>query len=537
VSDINLTRGDIAEQDFRRHNPASGSTQQTFSRLNSTGGTTGGYKALCAASIPMLDAALVSGARSPFEPIADTQAAKHVEACVMDVRKKQGQYYNFEAMGGIPGFGIPLADASKNTELLNYILAQIVSDLRPFPGILFPGFYWEFAEVGGNMPTFNGIPNLVLTGSAYLRRNDNASINKHLLNIQDCPGFKIIDLSIDRNLTTGSGVGVRVTASAEQEIGGIYFVNTKFLGGNANISMEGDATHFITGYWIKDCQFVGSSGVNVEVIGGGSGHIIGNEFLSSGTGILKTSAGGAMLLGNSEITGNVFRATGQGISVSRTGTYSSGTHRGLTLRGNKMANGVVSITGVNQVEISSTQIDTGNITVTFDSNMTTGADRLKLLDNDVSGSTSHGISVIGSSCTLTGFQIRGGTIRNCNRRGISMTFSTGVARGGSITDVSIIDVSRENLGTLYDGITLVEGNASGGVQDTTISNNVIRNYSTPKIERGIDCPNGGGLTDRIIVGTNFIKGWNTADVRIRGAGSLDVAAIAGFGNCDGGTGV
>lgn len=538
----------ISAEDLARHDPASGSTTQTFNRTSrANSAATVARTRLNASHVPLLDAALVPGARTPFDVLADTLAAKQVEAALLEVTKHQTAYKNFEKYGGIPGTGISAGDAVINTQIWNKILVDIAAEGRTQPGILFPHTY-EFMETGGAMPTITAVPNITLVGAgvaAGMRRNAGASTALHLLDAIDCPGFVATNMLFDRNGTAGVGVAVRLSANAEQETGNVYIISCDIRGGSQNLQAGVSASPLtFTNYWISGNRFGEASSQNVAIAGGQGGHITGNEFSVAGTGLSLTSTGGNVYLADTEIVGNVLRASGQDISVVRSGAFSSARHRGLTLRGNKLLAGSILMQGINQPEIASSVLSGGSIIVFLDM---ANADSLKLLDNDIAAAATSGLNVVGVGSTLTGFDIRGGTIRNCTQRGILISFAAAVARAGRITGVSVIDCSRHDSdATDFSGITLLPGDAAGGVQDTVIDNNVIRCYSATSVNAnkhayGVE-EVAGGQNNRNMIGRNFIKGYVTADVLLSGAASLDEVARltlldAQFGRYDGGVAV
>lgn len=533
----------ISAEDWQRHNPAAGPGTQTFTRRKRTNpAATEAVIAVAADWIPVLDAPILTGANTPFEAIADTLATKHTENCLKDVRKHQAGFKNFRTCGGIPGNAVSVASAAKNTELFQFLLTEMNAD--DVNGIVFDTTFL-FSENAGAMPTINGFPNVVLLGVAGggMKRHGSASDAMNLLTVIDCPGAKFVEMTFDRNGTTGAGNGIAFSASAEQDIGGVYFLNNLFIGGNKSLSAGVTvATFFMSTYWVIGNRFAGAATANCEILGGSGGHILNNDFSTSGDGLSLVCGGGALLLSNVEILGNTFGANSQGISVVRSGVYNANNHKGLILRGNRLSgtSASINIQGVNRVEVSSSEILSGALNITFD--MLT-AETLKLLDNNISNPSGVGMAVIGNVCTLTGYQIRGGTIRNCLNQGLSLLFSGAPIRGGTIAGISIIDCSRYNGGlTQYSGILLGAPDAAGGVQDTIVENNIIRCYSATGLGNkhlyGVE-EQAGGVSNRNMIGPNFIKGFMTADVLVTGALSLDVvgtvaATIANYIRFDGG---
>lgn len=527
------------------HDPASGSAAQTFNRTTSTGGTTPITK-MSAAAVTVRDAAIVTGANTPFDEITDSIAAKTVEACLADIRKNTGELKNFDHYGGIAGAGISAANAAKNTE----VLAQIVSDITAdgqVNGIFFPGSQYEFMEFGGNMPRIASRPNIRFVGTGagtIFQRNTNGTTNQDLMTFVDCPQAQIADIWFERAGTTGTGSCLRFSGSATTDIGNIKVLSCYFGGGAGQIVMQNAAANgIISTYWITNCTFGTPSANSISVVEGAYGHILANDFLGGGAGISVTSAGGAnSRLLDSEIVGNIFRTAGQTITVTRSGVYNASNHRGLTVRGNKITSGNMAITGVEEVEVLENKVYAGQITVICDMATATNP---RIIGNTAKGATGAGIQLIGVNSTINGFEVSGNHVQNATQQGILIAPATTPARCGVISNNRVIDCSRENSGvTDYSGIYLFGPDAGGGVIDSIVEHNVIRCFSFTAGGNGHDfgVDEQGGVSNRNMVGPNFIKGYISADVRVSGAGSLDVvaavtASVATYARFDGGAAV
>lgn len=541
------TREKIGKEDFDFHNPANGTAAQTFNRTTSTGGTTPITK-ISAQDIPLRDAVTVAGALTPFEALADTAAAKNVELALADVRRNISTYKNFEYYGG--STVNDAATAIKNTEVFQKIVTDIIAEGREGAGIYFPGRIYRFKESGGSMPTINGVSNVTLVGAGFgtlLQRETSANTALNLFTFIDCPGLRIVDIGIDRNGIVGFGNAVHITNSAVAEIGNLYILNTRIVGGASNVSISPAAASSATHVWISGNFFDQASAANVSLQSSQSVHVLSNNYGVTGTGLsITSSGGGGAVLGDIEINGNVHLGTNSDINIMRIGVWAA-IHKGVTISNNKMTAGDILVQGVDDVGMFTNNLYSGRISVILD--MATSKN-LRILDNNVNGAVGNGIAVTGISCTLTGFQIHGGTVSNATQRGILLQFNGAVARGGTIKGVSVIDCSRQDggVGTDFSGIVLdPAGSAIGGVQDSIIEGNIIRCYS-------VTAPSGnmhnyaveevaGGASNRNMIGPNFTKGYIQATENlVTGAASLDVVAavtvaVATYARFDGGAAV
>lgn len=521
-------KGRIAKTDIAWHVPGTDGTAETnFNRTNSSGGSSAKTK-VSAQCVPLLDAPIVSGARTPFESLVDSAAAKTVELALADIRKNIPHYKNFDHYGG--STTNDAATAVRNTQVFQKIVTDILAENRTGSGIFFPGFRYYFKESAGAMPTMNGVAKPTLVGAGFgsvLLRETSASTALNLFNFIDCNGLRLADLGIDRDGTAGLGNAVNITNNAEQEVGDIYFLNTSIVGGLSNVSVVLAGPSLATNVWLSGNFFNNSSGANVSLQSCQRVHVLSNNFGLTGNGLSVTSNGGSTVLGDIEIDGNVHLGANSDINVTRTGVWNA-IHKGLTISNNKLTAGDIIVQGVDDVGLFTNNLYSGRISITFD--MLTSKN-LRLIDNNVNGAVGSGITVTGATCTLTGYQIRGGTISNATQRGILLTFSGAPIRGGTISGVSIIDCSRQDggVGTDFSGICLdAPGGGAAGVLDSIIEGNIIRCYSVTapsgnKHAYGVE-EVAGGASDRNMIGPNFIKGYVTADVLLSGANSVDVVA-------------
>ncbi len=538
----------LGVEDITRHDPAAGPTTQFLNRDSRLAGGTVPITKVSAASIPVLDAAVVSGANTPFDEIADTQAAKHVEACLADIRKNYAELKNFDHYGGIAGSGISAADAQKNTEVFNKILTDMVADGQ-VNGIFFPASTYEFMEFGGFMPKVDQYPNLRLVGTGFascLKRNTSAVTNQNLLSIIDSPDVTVADLFIDRNGTAGTNGALAFTGFGVQPIGGVKVLNCYISGGQLGLVL-GSAGFQMDNFWVSGCTFGATSSLNMEAFAASNGHILSNQLQGGGTGILIASAGGADLLRDIDVVGNVLTGTGMDLSVIRGGVFAAASHRGVNVLGNRLTAGNIAITGIDSPDVSGNKLAAGKIAVTMDAAMVT-AKNVRLAGNEVVGATGPGILLAGSGTAIEGFEISGGKVESATQQGIAIQCAGALAKWGRIAEVLVLNCSREDAAaTDYSGILLdCPGGGGAGVFESIIVNNIIRCTTVTSVNGnkhlyGVE-EKAGGSSNKNMIGPNFAQGYVTADVLLSGAASLDYVARmtlldALFARFDGGAAV
>ena len=159
------TRKYLGKEDITFHDPATGTAAQSFTRSASDPlAADVNVTKVSALDIPLRDAVVVAGAATPFEGLADTQAAKNVETALADIRKNIPHYRNVEHYGMVQGDNSN-AVAEKNTAVWNKIIADIgatgLSD-----GIFFPGGAWYFKDTAGTeVLSGAGLSNIKVVGT------------------------------------------------------------------------------------------------------------------------------------------------------------------------------------------------------------------------------------------------------------------------------------------------------------------------------------------------------------------------------------
>lgn len=522
----NVTMGLRGKEDISWHDPASGTTPQTFTRPNSNPALADvAVTKPSAADLPLLDAPVISGAATPFEMLADTQAAKNVETALALVRKNMDMKKNFESYGGVPGTGVSDAVAQKNTDVFNQIVADLAAETR-YNGILFPGTAYRFKDTGGTaILTLDAMPiTLIGAGSqALLQAQPSSTAGFPLLKVIDGTGFRLVDLKLDRNGAGADSLRMEVSATPLQDV---KLLNCNFTNGLRNVQIVGGGTTAEKDFWIAQCFFANSSTLNLSLVNISGTHILDNTFSGTGTGLQHLGSGVSNAMRDVLIQGNLFSGASQAIDVTRLDIYSATNHRGVRIILNTVLTGNIGVVGMNHVLAMANTLYAGRVSINFD--MAT-AQRLQLLFNQVQGATLPGIEVVGTNTTLEGFEIIGGSVRDCNQEGIKIDFAGAPAKWGRIENVLVHNCSREDTGaTDYTAILLNAPDAAGGVQETMVQNNVIRSTSVTAgnsnmHKYGVE-EKAGGVSDKNFIGPNFIKGYTTADVLISGANSVDVVA-------------
>lgn len=509
-----LKRGAIGKEDFTFHNPATGTAVQTFNRLTSTGGTTP-ITAISAENIPLRDVPHVTGAFSPFETLADTQAAKQIEAALAVLRKEQVQMHNFEHKGGQAGSGVSAAVASKNTDVLNQIFADIGTSGRT-NGVFFPGATYEFLESGGNMPVATGRSGIVLMGTglgALLKQHSTSAPGNYILEFVDCSNIVLADLAFQKNGTVANAnVRFRSTGAAYNNIIVDHIQTTS--GGNG-LTVEGPAAG-MSGLWINRSTFQSTSAHGLLLINVQNAQIQANTVLAT-LGILASCSGGAAPLQDLNFTANILGGvTSQDLIVARTGTYTGNIHRGVTCIGNRISDGQISISGMNEVEASSNIIYSGQMIVNM-TDMTT-ATGLKAIANRVIGSSGYavGLAVQGSNTTLDGFLLGWNVFMNQTQQAMVVDFATSPASLGLIVANNVRNASRRDSdATDFSGI---QAKGTGGVRETQVVHNTIRCNALTGVNSNrhlYGYEELGGSTANIVA-WNYIKGYLTAATLLAG---------------------
>lgn len=544
----NVTMGLRGKEDLSRHDPASGTGVQTFTRPNSNPSLADVVVTkVSAADIPLLDAAVVAGGATPFEALVDTQAAKNAETALALIRKNAPFYKNFETYGGVPGTGLSDGIALKNTEVFNKILTDLASEAPArYNGIYFPGAAYSFKDFAGTaILTMDTMPVTLLGAGSQTQLIAQASSTAAfpLLKVIDGNGVRLVDIKFDATAATRNACDFIVSATPVQDV---KILNCFFSNGNYNLRFIGGGTTAEKDAWIAGCRFSQSTTYNLAVENVSGTHVLDNTFEGTGLGLIHQASGGANAMRDVLIQGNVFAGANQGIFVNRTGTYSAANHKGIRVILNQITAADITIVGMNHVLCQTNTMYAGGITVSFSDGMVT-AQRCQVFGNHVIGRIGPGIVVAGVNVTVEGFEIVGGSVRDCTQEGIRITCAGAPAKWGRITEVLVHNCSRQDSSaTDYTAILLEAPNAGGGVQETIVSNNIIRSTSVTGVNSnmhkyGVE-EQAGGVSNKNMIGPNFIQGYTTADVITSGVASLDVvaaltAAAATYSRFDGGPAV
>lgn len=541
------TRGLVGKEDISFHDPlTTGGVVQTFNRTTSTGGTTPITK-LSADHVPLRDVAVVAGARTPFYGLDAGVGTNHyVEDALADIRKNIPHYRNVEHYGMVPGDSTN-AVAEKNTAVWNKIIADIAASGNP-DGIFFPGGQWYFKDTAGSEVLSGGDQaNIKVVGTgpgSALLANAGATAAFPLLRWLDCAGVTLLDLQFARQAATADCV---VLAASTIQLANLRIASCTFSSGDRNLLIDGGGTTSDKDIWLQECTFTtaGAASYNLAITGCSYTHVNDNTFAGTGVGMHHFVTAGTEAMRDIRITGNIFQTAGMNCNVTRTSTYSATNHRGVTIADNRLAGGDIAIVGMNRVLLQLNKLYAGKVSISC-ATMTT-AQGLQLIGNEIVGGTGPGINITGSSTTIEGFEILGGSIANCTQQGIMVSTAGAPAKWGRIQGVAILNCSREDSGvTDYSGIKFNAADASGGVTESLVVDNVIRCTSVTAINSnkhlyGVE-EAAGGVSDKNMIGPNFIQGYVTADVLVSGAASLDVvaavtASVATYARHDGGAGV
>lgn len=539
----------IASDDLNLDTPGSGaSAAGTFTRKLSDG-TTGNnpntglpWNKFGADAVPHRDEAVVSGGGQPFARVS--AASRNSEMLMRDIRINTPDMVNFEGYGGIAGSGISDTNAAKNTQIFDKILADIASGA--VNGIYFPGRRYEFMEWAGSVQhtpntglyaahilPMAGISGLKLKGAGEgattLAANSNANTAFHLFYVPDVSDIVFEDMKMDLTSSSTNGSCVYVA--------GLAAIPSRFAfrrvnvqnGSVGSIRLIGSTNFPIQTYWIEDCTFADTkvgSGLFCQAVTGGT---IENNFFSGAVndGIIMTTTGGANApLNTMIIRGNRFQGTLQDIYITRSGAYDGTVHKDFKIVDNQISNGDVRLSGINEWQVNGNQFYNGGIRADFQG--MTGAHNLHMLENLIEGGNAFGsgIRLLGNGVTISGYQIRGGRIHNVDQYGVDLLCENGAFRRGHISDLYVLNCSREDTGTTdYSAIRLHETASTGSHYGTTICNNILWQTAATstngnKQTYGIEMTNNGGATDRCLVHDNQVAGWTTAAYLLRGTNTI-----------------
>jgi hypothetical protein len=534
------TRKYLGKEDITFHDPASGTAAQTFARPASNPSDPDvDVTKLSAQDIPLRDAVVVTGAATPFEALADTQVAKNVETALADIRKNIPHYRNVEHYGMVPNDSTASV-AEKNRAVWNQIISDL-SNAGVGDGIFVPSFYYVKDDgTGGEILDGNGLPNITLTGAgpgSSLIGQAASTAGYPLLRWDDGYGLRISDITLNRN---GAGAECFRMASSATQLNSVRLLGCQFSSGSTNVLIDGSGLTTDTDFWISRCIFGNAASYNINIDGCSDTHITDNTFTGTGIGVVHSGTGAANAMRNVLIQGNILKTAGMDILVSRSGVYTAANHKGVSIIDNRLEQGQVAVINMNRVLCQLNKLYAGGIQITF--NTMTTAQGLQLIANEITGRTGSGISITGASTTIEGFEILGGSISNCTQSGILVQTSGAPAKWGRIQGVGIFNCSREDAATEYSGIHFNPADAAGGVMESVVVDNVIRCTAATA---GGNLPlygvqeAAGGVSNKNMIGPNFIQGYSTADVLISGAASLDVvaavtASVATYARFDGG---
>lgn len=514
---VTYTKALLGLQDLSRHDPATdGTTATTVNRLTSTGGTTPITK-LQASAIPLLDAAVLAGSLTPFEALADTQAAKNVEIALQTLRKQQYPVYNFGFYGGIEGTGTSQANSDQNRLLFN----QLVSDIPSTGGVIFfPPGNWLVDGPGGAVPILQitGKSNITVMGAGFgsILRAFDASSGTDLLKFLNCSNITVQNMALNA-IQTGAGANINVSGSVGNQISQIRIFSVFTNNGGDGIFIAGGGGHG-NGYWVQNSYIVGAPGTGISVQDMTLGNITGN--------LLSLAAGGpagiavfddvsaGSVVGNVNIESNILTGAGdQEITVQRaTAVYDPTIHLNVRLSRNRISRGSMKVAGMDKTEMSFNELLDGGYTYTI-TNMATSAKNFRALYNYSESAPVEGLFVDVGVASLDDWEIVGGRYHGANSHGIFISQSTsGTLQNGRLSGVCCLNNNVANGGG--SGIRILGG---GGTTITrnSVSHNIIRSDAAPKHVHGIHASSAGTISNNFY-SLNVVHGWQTSAYNVTG---------------------
>lgn len=512
-----FTKKLLGGEDLERHDPATdGTSATTVNRLTSTGGTQPITK-IQAALIPMLDAPIVSGANTPFEALADTQAAKNVEAALADLRRKHYRVFSFEDMGAIEGSGVTQGQADKNREVWNQIVSEIGASGRP-GGIFLPNGNWVVDGTGAGSPilTVTGKSNITVLGAGFgtnLRAYDSSS-GTDLLKFLNCSNITVQLIQLDK-IGTGAGSNLLFEGSVGTPISQIRVLNVATLNGLRGVKIDGGGGHG-NGFWVQNSYLsaatfglvsedftVGNVGANLfQLNAGGPGGIS-----------IADGASANAVVGSINIESNVLVGGGnQRVQVLRTGTYNGAIHKDICIVRNRLSLGDVLVQGTDNTEISNNEMLDGGIQYAL---VQQTAANFRALYNYSRSATNDALLIDVNNSDLNGWEVVGGRYYLAGAHGVRVLVSTAGANtvsGGRISGVYVLDCNQSDTG---NSAIRFEAGAGTTVTRNTVHGNTMFSAAAPKHQNGLHTTTGGSMTNNFR-GMNVVQGWQTAAYTVTG---------------------
>lgn len=517
------TRGLIGKEDISFHDPASGTTAQTFNRTTSTGGTTPITK-ISAQEIPLRDAVVVTGAATPFNNLADTQAAKTVELALADIRKNIPHYRNVEHYGMVPGDST-LAVAQKNRDVWNQIITDISASTRG-DGIFFPVGLW-YVDVGAAQPILSASilsdTTVVGCGLGSVISAINGTSATNVIQFLNSSNIRIADLAVNKITTSGANIFVGGTNRA---ISQVRVFNVQTTNGENGIQIDGGGFHS-NGVWVENC-YPNSDKLGVWVRDFANVNINGNlTSKSSGSdGGFRVDDGtyaggwiGGVTMRDNRLTGTSV----QTIAFSRTATYDANLHQILNISGNKVSVGDVNIVGMNVVDLSHNELQDGGIY--YNTSGMPSVRNFRSLYNYSNGATGSAFEWDITNCTVDDFEIVGGRYYGAQLHGIYIhAATTSVVDGGRIYETHVRDCGQAVTNT-YNGIYATLGAGCTGSY-WMVGPVFIRSLAAPPVHKyGIETSGAGTWANCKRWGI-LNKSWGTGPGYAWASGWADMAAEA-----------
>lgn len=508
MANVTYTKGLVGKEDINWHDPSTdGTTDLTYSRDGQTG-TVNPTKPN-ASHLAILSPPLVSAAQRPFAK--DLSSANHtVEKAIENLRRTTPYLQNFEAWGGQAG-DTSSAVASKNAEVLEHIIDNVIGSTGNLGGVFFPAGTFSFTDhdSDGYISHISSKSNIRFYGVGPASQLQKISGNdgKDFFRLDDCSRIDFALLRIDNADTTGGGTLRFRAVAADQSYIRVQFC--EFLNMFHGVWLEGTTdTESIGNYWVENCIFLDAGDNFVHAENTSGAHLIGNRCSQSvaiGTGFhLETGSGANTRLNHShEIIGNVFQgsAAASDITIQNQATFSSTNMTDITVASNKIARGSIVFIGADQIKCSLNHLSNGTITWVDSSTMVT-ARNLWITQNTCIGSE---VNVAATIVPLVGFWFVGNSVRDASN-GLSTFSSLTVSRNWEVA-YNIF----ENCSTGGPGIGVaVDFDAStstGGIKYMKIHDNLFEGDSTNKHQYSINIGNGGGGS-----GTDWVRTHNNMHV-------------------------
>ena len=513
---------------------AGSSTVTQFTRTKSDG-TTENVDALSADQIPVLDAAVplqvtTGGGRQPFARIV-TPTDRDIEAVCKDMRKNAREMKNFEHYGGTPGAAPGNTVAKRNTEVMKKILDDIASENNAL-GVFFPGIEYEFANedtLGGNWASAILAPTaqdgLIFAGggATTLRAEAGATAGRDLFSLFDCEDVVMQDLVINQAVGSGACVSVSVDAAA---LTGFIFNNVTFdAGGNGLflIGNNGGTTHNIQKVWVLSSTFNlnTSQAIDAEGLNGftlrDTTHVGANAGMS-----LRAAVGAGADMTNIKIVNARLQTAGSLITVSRSVTYDSASHRNILIKDCELADGRVLVEGLNEVQINNNTLRGSDprVSILMGAGMTFG-DMMEVVNNKLFGDAASVGSNNGVELnSAVGVVVRSALLAHnrtsfIGRHGVRLFPNGGTIEGALIHDNHVYNSSTETgQHNLNDGVILEDG----CVQSLVHHNQVIGTIVGLLQRYGINEVTGAASRAHHLR-HNIIKGYGTNEIDFNNTGS------------------